>query len=68
MPAPDLSSPEPDEYLDGDMTPADIVEILETLNFRRAPWQREQPCRLVSIDVEVRNYLVGALRDRGAHR
>jgi hypothetical protein len=37
MPAPDLSRPEPDQFLDGDMRPADIIEALEVLSFRRAP-------------------------------
>jgi hypothetical protein len=63
MPAPDLSRSEPDQFLDGDMTPADLIELLEALNFRRAPWQREHPSRLVSIDREVRDYLV---RDDGS--
>ena len=58
MPAPNLSRPEPDQFLDGDMTRNDLVEILESLSFRRAPWQREEPCRLVSLDREVLDYLV----------
>jgi hypothetical protein len=50
----DLSRPEIDQFLDGDMKLADIIEVLESLSFRREHnWHREQPCRLVSLDREV---------------
>jgi hypothetical protein len=36
MPMPDLSSKaEPDQFLDGDMRPADIIEVLEGLSLPR---------------------------------
>ena len=43
MLAPDLSRSEPDQFLDGDMTPADLIELLEALNFRRAPGSANTP-------------------------
>jgi hypothetical protein len=55
----------PDQFLSGDMKPADIVAALEDLTFRRTrSWQREPPCRLLSIDVEVRNFLVASILQR----
>jgi hypothetical protein len=65
VPSADLSRPEIDQYLDGDMRPADIVEILEGLSFqRRTRSAHEQPARLLSIDSAIRDFLVNVLRDR----
>ena len=50
MPAPDPSKTEFEE-LDGDMKPADIIEILR---------QRDAQ-RLISLDAEVRDFLVRAI-------
>jgi len=60
MPAPDPNKIEPEE-LDGEMRPADIVEILQGLHFGRGCRHRDAQ-RLLSIDAEVRDYLVSALR------
>jgi hypothetical protein len=60
MPAPDPNKIEPEE-LDGEMRPADIIEILQSLHFGRGCRHRDAQ-RLLSIDAEVRDYLVTALR------
>jgi hypothetical protein len=55
----DFSRPEPDQFLDGDMT------ALENLSFRHAhSWQRAAPYRLVSLDQAARDYIVVALLQR----
>jgi hypothetical protein len=59
MPASDPSKTEFEE-LDGDMKPADIVEILRGLHFGRGCRQRDAQ-RLLSIDAEVRDFLVRAI-------
>jgi hypothetical protein len=62
MPAPDPDRTEP-EALDGEMRPSDIVEILRGLHFGRGCRQRDAQ-RLLSLDAEVRDYLVRALQRR----
>jgi hypothetical protein len=60
MPAPDPNKIEPEE-LDGAMKPADIVETLQRLHFGRGCRHRDAQ-RLLSLDAEVRDYLVRALQ------
>jgi hypothetical protein len=63
VPAADLGRLEIDQYLDGDMKPADLIAALEDLTFQRTrDYQCAQPCRLLSIDREVRDFIVAALR------
>jgi hypothetical protein len=64
MPTPDPNKIEPEE-LDGEMRPSDIVEILQGLHFGRGCRHRDAQ-RLLSIDAEVRDYLVSALRRNGS--
>jgi hypothetical protein len=59
MPAPDPNKIEPEE-LDGEMRPADIVEILRNLHFGRGCRHRDAQ-RLISLDAEVRDFLVRAI-------
>jgi hypothetical protein len=59
MPTPDPSKTEPEE-LDGEMRPSDIVEILRNLHFGRGCRYRDAQ-RLISLDAEVRDFLVRAI-------
>jgi hypothetical protein len=59
LPAPDPNKIEPEE-LDGEMRPADIVEILQGLHFGRGCRHRDAQ-RLISLDAEVRDFLVRAI-------
>jgi hypothetical protein len=59
MPTPDPSKTEPEE-LDGEMRPSDIVEILRNLHFGRDCRYRDAQ-RLISLDAEVRDFLVRAI-------
>jgi hypothetical protein len=47
-------------YLDADMTPADIIEVLANLRFR-INRDREQFC-LIELDRGVADYFIGLLR------
>ncbi len=47
------------EYLDQDMTPADILEVLARLQFRQA-----DDLRPIKLDAGVRDYLVATLSAR----
>jgi hypothetical protein len=62
MPAPDPNKIEPEE-LDGEMRPADIIEILRGLHFGHGHRHRDAQ-RLLSIDAEVRDYLIAVLQGR----
>jgi hypothetical protein len=48
--------------LNGDMTSADIVEVLERLEFRNERTGRDDAMCLLRLDSPVRDYLVAALR------
>jgi hypothetical protein len=56
---PDLDEIEHEE-LDGEMTAADILEILQGLRFGRGCRQRDAQ-RLISLDAEVRDFLVRSI-------
>jgi hypothetical protein len=66
MPTPDPSKTEPEE-LDGEMRPSDIVEILRNLHFGRDCRYRDAQ-RLISLDAEVRDFLVRLLPPAGGRR
>jgi hypothetical protein len=55
------------EYLDGDMSPSELVAILKALPFPKGKRQGRPPgpshC-IVSLDCDARDYIVGAVMAR----
>jgi hypothetical protein len=59
----DYTTLEPDDIMDETMTRSDLVFVLQHLHFGS-----KSGLGSLKINREVRNYLVGVLRNRRAHR